>query len=151
MLASATTLYAAEAYGQAVALDAAAARIIPAISAGNVASGAYNVCDARLASLGTIPFAAGGAADLLAVNPQRTRAYLLVSVPGGTDNVIRADDISATMHGGADAQLGADLPITGPSSATKANLTMLRGALTPDGGRLFVAGDAGIAVVPNLP
>lgn len=130
-----------------VAADGAGDRLIPQVGSQFTA---YNVYDASYNLLGTIPYPDNGAYPALQVllNPQGTRAYLMINQQVVPYMVIRAYDLTASVAGGAFPQVGADIAMTYP---VQENPGSLRGTVSPDGTTLFVAGDQGLEVVPNLP
>lgn len=84
---------------------------------------------------------AGANVQVVLVNPQGTRAYVLQS-----DATLHSIDLTATPAGAplTYPELGSAVAQAIPSTAS----TILRTATTADGNTLFIAGDAGVAVIP---
>ena len=87
---------------------------------------------------------AGATAQVVLVNPQGTRAYVLQS-----DATLHSIDLTATPAGAPLAYPEVGTGVAQPIPSTVSPI--LRTAVTADGKTLFIAGDAGVAVIPAPP
>jgi hypothetical protein len=127
---------------QPPAIDSAADRII--FNAGTDGGQATQllVANGSYSGLGYVPGpgAPGVGMKVFLINPLGTRAYVLNS-----DATLHAFDLTANPDSSLSyPELGNGLSQAIPSTVSPT----LRTAVTPDGATLFIAGDAGVAVIP---
>ena len=124
------------------AIDSSADRIIFNDSADGEQATQLLVANGSYQALGYVsgPSAAGVSMNVFLINPLGTRAYVLDS-----DATLHTFDLTTNPASGSfypEVGVGIAQPIPSTVSPT------LRTAVTPDGATLFIAGDAGVAVIP---
>jgi hypothetical protein len=117
-------------YEQRAALDSSANKVAVYTNTGmNV----YDSSNKLLGSISITPL-------VLVINPQGTRAYAFTF-----DRFLIAYDLTSATGGSALAQVGASVSQQLPTANEAA---VILSAISPDGATIFLASDAGIAVVP---
>ena len=97
-----------------------------------------NVYDSSYHLLGKLP----STTTAVVIRPDGTRAYTFDSA-----GLLRSFDLTASVSGGAFPQVGTGLSIPNPSTGS----SPVRIAISPDGGTLFLAGNARIVIQPSPP
>jgi hypothetical protein len=114
---------------QPATLDASGSKL------GVFLNGTNRIYNRSYTLLGSIP----GQIRTMVLNPQGTRAYAL-----NQTGVLRTYNLAVNVNGSSFPELGTGLPQVVPASSG----STVRLLITPDGGTLFLIGDAGIAVIP---
>jgi hypothetical protein len=119
--------------GGYAALDSSASKVAVYTNTG---MSVYDSSNKLLGSIAISPL-------VLVINPQGTRAYAFTF-----DRLMITYDLTSATGGGALAQAGASVSQQLPTANEAA---VILSAISPDGGTIFLASDAGIRVVPTPP
>ncbi len=127
-------------YGRTViAVDRTGSRTLMGSNGTTLSTGTYQVFDADLALLGSLPATSRAAV----VHPDGTRAYTYE--PSGSEGKLRVFDLTQTIAG-AFPELGTAVTLAGNPEAQAYEVKMV---ISPDGGTIFLAGDDAIVVEPT--